>query len=94
MPNLEAIGVDRQDIEDLQQSADAIRAGGGSTNAARVDAEFQRLLRQVEQLELMIADSNRSDTVDSEALVKQGPVSDAAADYYRRLSEQPQRLQR
>ena len=82
------------ELEALQQSADLLRRGGGQINAARVEAEYRQILRQLEKLEIEISDNASPEVAGSESLVRQGEVSDAAADYYRRLSEQPLRLQR
>ncbi|MFK8080949.1 MAG: hypothetical protein AB8B97_11745 [Granulosicoccus sp.] len=91
---LDGAGVSEEDLEALRGSAQLLRSGGGDINSARVEAEYRNILRQIEQLEVQIVNNASPDTDGVEALVRQGTVSDTAADYYRRLSEQPIRLQR
>ncbi|MFK7996054.1 MAG: hypothetical protein AB8B87_18090 [Granulosicoccus sp.] len=91
---LDRAGVSEADLEALRGSAQLLRSGGGDINAARVEAEYRNILRQIEQLEVQIINNASPDTDGIEALVRQGTVSETAADYYRRLSEQPLRLQR
>ena len=94
MPQLDAAGVSEEALQSLRDSAELLRSGGGEINAARVEAEYRNILRQIEQLEVQIANNTSPETDGIDALVRQGEVSDTAADYYRRLSEQPLRLQR
>ena len=94
MPQLDAAGISAEDLESLRDSAQVLRSGGGEINAARVEAEYRKILRQIEQLEVQIANNASPDTTEVDSLVRQGDVSETAADYYRRLSEQPLRLQR
>ncbi|NND92786.1 MAG: hypothetical protein HKN42_18165 [Granulosicoccus sp.] len=94
LPRLDGIGVSQAELEALQQSADRLRRSGGQLNAARVEAEYQQVLRQIEKLELQISNNASPGMTGSEWAVRQGEVTDAAAEYYRRLSEQPVRLQR
>ena len=80
----------------MRESADRLRANdnSGAINAARVEAEFRNILRQIEQMEVQIVNNASPDVDKLDALVRQGEISEAAADYYRRLSEQSQLLQR
>jgi hypothetical protein len=94
VPQLDAAGVSEEELESLRQSAELLSAGGGDINAARVEAEYRNILRQIEQLEVSILNNASPDSDQIEALVRRGEVSDSAADYFRRLSEQPLRLQR
>jgi hypothetical protein len=91
---LESLGIDQEQLEELRGSGEVLRNGAGAINAARVEAEYQRVLRQVDQLELLLSDNATVSSDGIEAQVRQGEVSGAAAEYYRRLSEQPLRLQR
>jgi len=92
--DLDAAGVDPLALDRLRASAEAVRAGDGSINAARVEAEFRQILRQIEQIELQLTDNAAVDTGVGEEGVARQRVSESAADYYRRLSEQPERLLR
>ena len=91
--DLDSIGIDARTLDELRASAELVRSGDGSVNAARVEAEFRRILRQIEQIELQLADNAAVDPV-GESGVTRERVSEPAADYYRRLSEQPERLRR
>ena len=93
-PDLDALGVNREDIEALQQSAQRLREAQGAVNAARVEAEYRQILKQLEKLEVQIG-TNASPVVSgAENQGLPGEMSESAAEYYRRLSEQPVRLQR
>jgi hypothetical protein len=94
LPQLDAVGVSAADLEALQQSAERLRQEGGQINAARVEAEYRQILRQIEKLEIEISNNASPQIVGTTRMVQQGEVTDAAAEYYRRLSEQPVRLQR
>jgi hypothetical protein len=78
----------------LRDSRDRLRTGDGQTNAARVEAEYRQILRQVEQLELQIGNNTSLGSAEYEASIRQGETTESAADYFRRLSEQPLRLKR
>ncbi|MFK7893762.1 MAG: hypothetical protein AB8B63_23295 [Granulosicoccus sp.] len=94
VPRLDALGVTEEQLEALLNSAEMLRQSGGEINAARVEAEYRQILRQVEQLEVQILNDSGSQALTQDNLARQIEVTDEAADYYRRLSEQPLRLQR
>lgn len=94
LPDLDALGVSPEDMAALQQSAQRLRDGGGQINAARVEAEFRQILKQLEKLEVQLS-NNASPTVSgADNQILPGELTETAAEYYRRLSEQPVRLQR
>ena len=94
VPRLDAVGVTQEQLDELSASADSLRQNGGEINAARVEAQYRQILRQLEQLEIQIVNNSAADAVTLDSMVQQGEITDEAADYYRRLSEQPVRLQR
>jgi hypothetical protein len=94
VPRLDAIGVTETDLDNLRTSRDRLRNGDGQTNAARVEAEYRQILRQLEQLEVQIGNNASVDSVEYETSLRQGETTESAADYFRRLSEQPLRLKR
>ena len=94
IPNLDAIGIEGDALDGLRESARLFRGGDTGINAERVEAEYQKALRQIEQLELLITNNSDFESSVLEPLVHQSGVPEAAADYYRQLSEQPLRLQR
>ncbi len=94
LPQLDGLGVNESELESLRQSADLIRNGDGEVNAARVEAEYRLILRQLEQLELQLTNNASLEALASESITRQGETSESAADYFRRLSEQPVRIQR
>jgi len=94
VPDLEAVGADADAIEALRAGAQVLRDGDGDINAARVEAEFRRVLREVEQLELGLAGTASPVGGTGEDAATGQAVSERAADYYRRLSELPERTVR
>ena len=92
--DLGALGIDPESLEELRASADIVRSGRNGINDARVEAEYRRVLRQIERIELRITDNAAVDTPGSDASGSGERLSESAADYYRRLSERPERVQR
>ena len=76
--------MDADALAELRASAGVVRAGDGSINGARVEAEYRRILRQIEQIELQITDNATSDPIAGESGVSPRRVSESAADYFRR----------
>ena len=93
LPDLEALGADPEALRRLAEGAAALR-GDGAVVDARLDAEFRMVLRQIEQLELQLADNASAETSTVDPAGGAGEVSEAAAEYYRRLSERPSRAVR
>ena len=92
--DLGALGIDPESLEELRASADIVRSGQNGINDARVEAEYRRVLRQIEQIELRITDNAAMDTPGGGVGTSGQRLSESAADYYRRLSERPERVQR
>ncbi len=95
VPELEGLGIDQETLADLQISADLFRgAGDNGVNAARIEEEFNRALRNLENLELQISNSFTLESNVIEQLVRNGEISETAAEYFRQLSEQRLRVPR
>nr|MBX2835315.1 hypothetical protein [Gammaproteobacteria bacterium] len=94
--DLEGIGRNQQaGIDELRDLVDELRQGspdeaGGAVQSARLQAEYEKALLLVEQLEIELAksvtDAAGSGLTGSEADARPGEISESASDYYRRLS--------
>jgi len=93
LPDLEALGINPDSLQDLATAAEIFRGGSGEINAARIEAEFNRALLSLENLELQIADALVLESTTIDQMVRQGEISESAAEYFRRLSEQRLRTQ-
>ena len=83
------LGLDSAALQDLQTAAEVFRRGGsGELNNARIEAEYNRALLSLENLELQIAQALSIEGRSIDQLVREGEISEAAAEYYRQLSEQ------
>jgi len=95
LPDLESLGVDPSSLQELQTAAEIFRgSSSGELNAARIEAEYNRALLSLENLELQIIDALALETQSIDQLVREGEISQSAAEYYKRLSEQRVRAPR
>lgn len=89
LPTLEAAGISEQDLQALRDSASLIRSGSNGVNAARIEAEFNRALETIEQLELVLSGNEVESQVGDRRLRKSrvGDYEDSVSDYFESLSE-------
>ena len=88
VPQLDSLGVESTDIESLKAAADILRNAQSGVNLGRIEAEYARVLRSLESLELQLTEASSQQNTQAEQALRQGEISEAAAEYYRRLSEQ------
>ena len=92
LPDLQDLSVAEATLEELVATADRLRRLGGldpnGVNAGRIESEYQKALRLLEQIEIAVSSSSNASQTNRSAL--SGGSSDyrkEVADYYRDLSE-------
>ena len=81
------LGFSAEDLGDLEESIDRLRQSDQGINAQRIEEQFLLTLQQVELLELALQSEGTRES-SSNGLGNGRSISETAADYFRRLSEQ------